>query len=310
MVWPHAVWRPTARSALVCLVMVLACLAAAGCGRADESALDGLRAEHDHVDAGTLRVDGLDGFQEENDIEGNGDYANLAGVYDPKNWAHLRIVRPDKSQVPLIQCGVCQAMANQIAALAKTMIQEEDARASPKSSSKAGKGKRNRLPLEIRLLDMLEHGFCDPHSVYGASWIPHLEVVHNTEQNTLEFATHKEEGRCGVECRTIAFTCEQILADKTTEVGALLYKKRHAIDQTDVYVALDCPAIKCRKPSSERVTTTFEVFEPLNEFEREAANAFRAYKYEGDVPAWIYQMINGQGVRFEESAPGEDPDEL
>ena len=210
------------------------------------------------------------------------------GLYNPRNWHHLRVVRADPSLVPYIQCHVCAMMSQHIAVMASKLYED--------LMEKAPGGVAVKRDMELMVLDLLENGFCDPDSIHGSTWTPFVSVVPNSELGVFEFEIHAQEGRCGVTCRTAAAICDSFMDDAVTDLEGSIYKqllRTKSVDSERLSEILDCENHKCLYASAEKLAEEMEPFVPLTDAQREASLTYRSMRAAGQIPTQVHEMIQG-----------------
>jgi hypothetical protein len=142
----------------------------------------------------------------------------------------------NKKDIALVACSACESLAyvlhDFVSQLhAEFAAKKERLEAKEKRSSSSSK---NALE-ESKLSEVLD-SVCDPDSVHG-EWLRHWDIVEvsaddipsavaGKEYRKLTTQWHENPGRCGVECRTLARSCELLLEEEVDldELQAYLYR--------------------------------------------------------------------------------------
>jgi hypothetical protein len=142
----------------------------------------------------------------------------------------------NKKDVALVACSACTSLAYVLHDFVSQLHAEVAARkerleAKEKRSSSSSK----HVLEESKLAEVLD-SICDPDSVHG-EWLRHWDIVEvsaddipsadaDKEYRKLTTQWHENPGRCGVECRTLARSCELLLEEEVDldELQAYLYR--------------------------------------------------------------------------------------
>jgi hypothetical protein len=217
---------------------------------------------------------------------------------------------PNKRDLPGISCASCQAVSYVMHDYVKQMyteLTEENRRAKAKSS----RYKKKALD-ENHISEALD-GVCNPDSDHG-EWLRHYDitevpVAEGDERKALTLEWHEEVGKCGIECRTIALSCQNLLnddIDDRDELQEILYRNKlsskELVDKVCRSLTPRCTIERTLAPGYSRFNEEFTIVDEkelemerlLEEMKASGLGSASAYSRD-DMAAMAEEMINSPG---------------
>ena len=224
-----------------------------------------------------------------------------------------------KPDLPLVACATCTSLAYVVYDFVGQMHKDVENANLQRAKIKSKRSKDHKRLDENSLSEVLE-GVCDPESVHG-EWMRHLDVKEITadipekdkkdkdkgkEFKKLAFEWHENIGHCGVECRTMALSCHNLLHEEldVDELQSILYRYSLSRDET-----LDRMCMKmsnrCRLTKAFAVGSHKRTDEPFTEMtekdlEIEQLMARMASMGMGGVSAYGRDDLDAMSQRFED----------
>jgi len=135
----------------------------------------------------------------------------------------------NKADLKLIACSACEEVSKVVHRTVTDMRKE------------LAEGKKLK---EIDIIEKLEK-MCDPEETDGA-WVSNYDITEKKGKLVLE--DHGINGRCKVECQTIAKACDNLLGEHDTDIAEELYKESVKRAQLTQMLCYDLTDSCSRKP--------------------------------------------------------------
>ncbi|CAE8644186.1 unnamed protein product [Polarella glacialis] len=110
---------------------------------------------------------------------------------------------PVKSDVKLIACSTCKALARRL-------------------HSEMSKWDKKTIASEEAIRSKVTQ-MCDSSSVSGA-WLRELDMVESSDGKKIELKRQSSQGYCEVECKTIELACKAVLEESEIDLVVGIYK--------------------------------------------------------------------------------------